>query len=263
MRVTYRLTGNKEYWRERWESIEIDSSMENDQVYPLKYSKLIVKDKAARILEAGCGAGRILRYYHENGYSITGFDFIGSAVKNLKRNIPSLEILVADVVRLPFHDNEFKYLLAFGLYHNLEYGLDEAIRETHRVLEPGGVICASFRADSIQNRLIDWIGAAKVPSRIKSTRPRKFHKLNFKKNECLSLFNRSGFRVRKIYPVENMTFFYKFRIFRSQKQTDFDETSSRAEGYRLSRLGELLQAGLMYLFPLQFCNLFVVIAQKD
>ena len=76
--------------------------MENDQVYPLKYAKLIVKDKAARMLEAGCGAGRILRYYHEYGYWITGFDFISSAVTNLKRNTPSLEILVADIVRLPF-----------------------------------------------------------------------------------------------------------------------------------------------------------------
>ena len=36
------------------------------------------------ILEAGCGAGRILRYFHDLGYDITGFDFIEVAVEKLK-----------------------------------------------------------------------------------------------------------------------------------------------------------------------------------
>ena len=46
-----------------------DKAMENVNVYPLKYSELIIKEKGLRILEAGYG-GRILRYYHERNYDI-------------------------------------------------------------------------------------------------------------------------------------------------------------------------------------------------
>jgi len=59
MRITYRDRNNKNYWTKRWIDIEADEPMNNENKYPLKYSKLTVKDKNKIILEAGCGAGRI------------------------------------------------------------------------------------------------------------------------------------------------------------------------------------------------------------
>ena len=155
MRITYRTRGVREYWTARWDDIPADAPMENLDVYPLKYSELTVKDKAGKILEAGCGAGRILRYYHDRGYDIIGIDFIEVAISKLKDIDPTLHAEVGDITNLRFADQSFKYVLAFGLYHNLEHGLDKAVQETHRVLEKGGLVCASFRADNIQTRLTD------------------------------------------------------------------------------------------------------------
>ena len=76
MRITYRTRGVKEYWTARWDNIPVDSPMENNNVYPLKYSEMIIKDRNGKVLEAGCGAGRILRYYHNKGIDIFGIDFI-------------------------------------------------------------------------------------------------------------------------------------------------------------------------------------------
>ena len=70
MRITYRTHGVKEYWAARWDDIPADAPMENLSVYPLKYAEMTIKDKAGKILEAGCGAGRILRYYHDWGHDI-------------------------------------------------------------------------------------------------------------------------------------------------------------------------------------------------
>jgi 2-polyprenyl-3-methyl-5-hydroxy-6-metoxy-1,4-benzoquinol methylase len=84
MRITYRSKNNKEYWQKRWDDVEVDEKMENANVYPLKYAKIAIDDKKGRILEAGCGAGRILRYYHDLGYDITGIDFIESVISKLK-----------------------------------------------------------------------------------------------------------------------------------------------------------------------------------
>jgi len=83
MRITYRSTGTKEYWTTRWDGIPVDKPMENANTYPLKYCLQTIRDKDRRILEAGCGAGRILRYYHDGGYDIVGIDFIDVAVSKL------------------------------------------------------------------------------------------------------------------------------------------------------------------------------------
>src|SRR5262245_595033 len=68
MRVTYRKANNKDYWTKRWADIPADQPMQNHNAYPLKYAELTVTAKDRPILEAGCGAGRILRYYHGLGH---------------------------------------------------------------------------------------------------------------------------------------------------------------------------------------------------
>ena len=80
MRITYRNHNIKEYWTSRWNDIPNDQPMTNDQIYPLKYAKQIIQDENGKILEAGCGAGRILRYFHNQNSDIFGIDFIESAI---------------------------------------------------------------------------------------------------------------------------------------------------------------------------------------
>lgn len=262
MRVTYRARGVKEYWTARWDDIPADAPMANTGVYPLKYAEMTVRDGAGRILEAGCGAGRILRYYHDRGYDIVGIDFIDIAVGKLREIDPTLKVEVGDITRLRYADGSFRYVLAFGLYHNLEHGLDRAINETYRVLEHGGLVCASFRADNIQTRLTDWLADRKAAERHGKAGPRAFHKMNLTRSEYEQLFTRAGFVINFIGPVENMPILYKFAAFRAAGHKVFDENRARREGYRLSWIGQRLQNLLMRFFPDQFCNIYVLIARK-
>jgi SAM-dependent methyltransferase len=262
MRITYRARGVKEYWTARWDEIPADAPMENPDVYPLKYAQMTVKDKTGEILEAGCGAGRILRYYHDRGYDIVGIDFIDVAIRKLKEIDPTLKVEIGDITNLRFANQSFKYVLAFGLYHNLEHGLDKAIQETHRVLEQGGLVCASFRADNIQTRLTDRLADRKAKRRDGENKTRSFHKMNLTRSEYEQLFYRSGFAIDFVGPVENMPILYKFAFFRSASHKQFDENKARAEGYRLSWFGQRLQNFLMRFFPDQFCNIYVLIARK-
>ena len=86
MRITYRRKNNRDYWNDRWENIPADVPMENTDAYPLKYSEILLKNwKNGPILEAGCGNGRILRFYNDKGFDIIGFDFIEVAVKKLQK----------------------------------------------------------------------------------------------------------------------------------------------------------------------------------
>ena len=262
MRITYRNREVKEYWAERWTDVPADSPMANKMVYPLKYAEKAVTSNDGSILEAGCGAGRILRYYHEQGYDIVGIDYIEVAVGKLKAIDPTLKVETGDVTQLRFADASFKYLLAFGLYHNLEQGLEVAISETARVLQPGGCVCASFRADNTQTRLTDWLTDRKSQQNGDPS-GKVFHKMNLTRREFTRLFERAGLLVESVAPVENMPILYKFSCFRSPRHKVFDENKARSEGYRLSSFGQLLQRFLMSVFPNQFCNVYVLIARKQ
>jgi ubiquinone/menaquinone biosynthesis C-methylase UbiE len=262
MRITYRYANNKDYWTKRWADIPADNPMQNADAYPLKYAEMTVRDKQGKILEAGCGAGRILRYYHDRGYDILGMDFIEVAITKLKEIDPTLQAEVADITQLNYPDGAFRYLLAFGLYHNLEKGLDQAIAETYRVVEHGGAVCASFRADNIQTRLTDWLTDRKAKKSGADVSTKSFHKMNLTRSEYENLFKKAGFDIKFIGPVENMPILYKFACFRSATHKQFDENKARAEGYRLSWLGQRLQNFLMRFFPDQFCNIYVLIALK-
>ncbi|MBU0484997.1 MAG: class I SAM-dependent methyltransferase [Proteobacteria bacterium] len=262
MRITYRKRGVKEYWTSRWDDIPVDEPMENLSVYPLKYAQMTVKEKAGKVLEAGCGAGRILRYYHDGGFDITGIDFIDIAINKLQKVDPTLNVEVGDITNLRFADQSFRYVLSFGLYHNLEHDLEKAVKETHRVLEKNGLVCASFRADNMQTRLTDYLAARKVKKSKGGGQMRSFHKMNLTREEFESLFTSVGFAINFIDSVENMPILYKFSFFRSSGHKKFDENKARSEGYCLSWLGQIVQNFLMRFFPDQFCNIYVLIAQK-
>ena len=119
---------------------------------------------------------------------------------------------MADITKLDFQNETFKYVLAFGLYHNLSSGLREAISETFRVLEKGGLVCASFRADNFQTRLSDWLVDKKRSGRRDGNQTKIFHKMNLTKSEYSELFKDAGFQVEQIRSVQNMPLLYKFRV---------------------------------------------------
>lgn len=262
MRTTYRYRHVKDYWSQRWRQTPADKPMENLSIYPLCYSELtVLNDKKGKILEAGCGAGRLVRYYHNRGFDITGFDYIPVAIQKLKAADPSLKIEVGDITRLGYADRSFKYVLSFGLYHNLENDLQKAVDETYRVLEAAGKVCASFRADNLQTRISDFIENKKKSTEAHDAELH-FHKLNLTKKEFIELFESSGFKVEKVFNVQNMPFLYKFRVFRAKNHKQFDEFVARSEGYQLSWFGKYLQNILIALFPNEFCNLYVLVAKK-
>ena len=221
---------------------------------------MLIKEKG-KILEAGCGAGRLLRFYHLKGYDIIGIDFISVAIEKLKKIDSSLKVKVGDISNLEFEDETFNYVLAFGLYHNFEHNLDKSIAETFRVLKSEGQICASFRADNFQTKITDWLERYK--NKKINQNELSFHKMNLKKSEFKKLFTKHGFNVKAIMPVENMPFLFKFKFFRAKAQKNFNEAIGREKGYKLSFLGNLFQKILITVFPNQFCNVFVMIAEKN
>ena len=258
MRKTYRAhSGSKAYWAQRWGQIPADGGDLNLDRYPGKFAEQIMALTDGPVLEAGCGAGRVLLHYHRQRRPIIGLDFIEIALTKIRDIEPEVPLCTADTTSLPFGDGSFSAVLAFGLYHGLENNIEGALAETRRVMQSSGWLCVSMRADNLQNRVIDWMAERKAP---KATE-RHFHKVNYTRKEFVKLLEEAGFNVQRVEYVENMPFLYKIPALRHRSHRKFNEHNARGEGYRLSPLGRALQASLIALSPSSFCNINVAFAQ--
>ena len=152
MRETFRAQDNKSYWTQRWESIDADDVMLNENIYPLKYAieAISSNSKKQKILEAGCGAGRILNYFHQKDYNIVGIDFIESAINKIKNKNKNINVHTMDILNTNFKDQEFDTILSFGLYHNFQIeNLKKSLNETKRILSNNGILCFSDNSAAV------------------------------------------------------------------------------------------------------------------
>ena len=261
MRETYRYSDNKNYWKKRWEDIDTDAPMINKDHYPLKYAidTINIQNKNQKILEAGCGAGRVLKYFHYSNYNIVGIDFIESAIKKINVHDKKIEVYTDNILSTKFNDEQFDSILAFGLYHNFtEFNFITALVETRRILKKSGFLCFSFRSDNLQNLILDKIKDKKIHS----NNVRKFHKLNLKEDEIIKILKRNNFDVLKKEYVTNMPLLFHFKIFRSKEQKKFNEHLARRDGYNLNFLGRILNKFFITFFKKQYCNVYVFLCKK-
>lgn len=109
--------------------------------------------KDAPILEAGCGLGAWVVYLSDRGYDITGIDHDENVIDRLKEWRPTLKISCGDIRELPFEDGSLAAVLSLGVMEHFEEGCGDAMRETHRVLKPGGLLFFTVPLDNSFRRV--------------------------------------------------------------------------------------------------------------
>lgn len=104
------------------------------------------KDRSKiKILDLGCGTGNHVWYLAREGFRVYGIDGSKTAIKFAKKKLGQeglkAELVVDDIIRLPYRDNFFDAVIdSAAIQHNRLQNIGIIIHEVHRVLKPEGRI---------------------------------------------------------------------------------------------------------------------------
>lgn len=125
--------------RKDYVSVVYDEKRVPRTAYPQRlsaylFNRLKMKN-GAKLLEIGCGRGEFLEGFKKLGLDCYGVDLSDYCI----RNKASLDVIPLDITKekLPFADNTFDIVYHKSLLEHF-YTPDSLMRETFRVLKPGG-----------------------------------------------------------------------------------------------------------------------------
>jgi SAM-dependent methyltransferase len=113
-------------------------------------------DTRRRVLDAGCGDGRNLIYFLQNGFDCFGVDSSPEAIAVMRQTaaalapaLASTNFAVADLRRLPFDDAAMQAVVCSAVLHfaDDEAHLTAMVDEMWRVLAPQGLLFARLASN--------------------------------------------------------------------------------------------------------------------
>jgi len=109
-----------------------------------------------RIFDFGCGMGEEAMYFAQLGAEVHAMDISSKGMTITRRraefNTLKVEARVGDVLNSGYQDEYFDLIHGIGILHHV--GLDQGLREVHRLLKPGGR--AGFVEHMSNCGIVDW-----------------------------------------------------------------------------------------------------------
>lgn len=128
-------------WRDYWESesfIRIFIEKSRDLYFARMFANIVKKHSDGKVLEAGCGTGKSLKYLKNS----VGLDNSKEAIRIAKSY--SKKIVIADIMRPPFKKNSFDLVFNQGVMeHFNELEFDQILKEFTRISKKTLIIVPS------------------------------------------------------------------------------------------------------------------------
>jgi SAM-dependent methyltransferase len=93
------------------------------------------------VLDAMCGSGQTTDYLVSRGAQVTGLDLSYKVIEQFKSQWPTCHAVERSILESGFRDNSFDCISIVGGLHHMHPHLNQAVREIHRILKPGGHFC--------------------------------------------------------------------------------------------------------------------------
>lgn len=105
-----------------------------------------VLDGPREVLDAGCGAGRLLPVLAGLGCQVQGVDLSPDMVRRAWQDHPTFDTRVGSLTDLPFDDASFDGVVSwYSTIHTATEDLPQVAAELRRVLRPSGKVLVAFQ----------------------------------------------------------------------------------------------------------------------
>lgn len=193
------------FWSERWDSytnLPNPEMVAGKEEFKLMEPLLSKVGKGARILDAGCGMGEWTVYLNRLGYQTTGLDISENIIERLKTLFPQYEFVRNDIRNTGFPVECFDVLFSWGAFEHFENGPGECLKESFRILKPGGYLFITVPFDNWRHTLMRMC-PGKPNSQVNkdSSGPMRFYQWRFMKSEIEQELILAGFKPLWTKPV--------------------------------------------------------------
>lgn len=120
-----------------------------------------------KVLDVGCGGGRNLVYFLQNGFDVYGIDPNPDAITNVQRlaktlspGTPQNNFKLATAETMPFGDAEFDLVICSAVLHfaQSKQHFEAMLNQMWRVLQPGGYFFARLASNIGIETLVQSLG---------------------------------------------------------------------------------------------------------
>ena len=106
----------------------------------------------ARVLDFGCGVGRVLRYFSEEAKSaeVWGCDIDGPSIRwDVENMAPPFRFFqLSEIPTIPLEDSSFDLVYAISVFAHIHVDWHHWMAEVRRILKPGGYFFVTFMAQA-------------------------------------------------------------------------------------------------------------------
>ncbi len=178
-----------------------------------------IKQKNAKILEAGCGNGRVVKYLYDLGFkNIYGIELNERAVKNINKLYPELNIIKGNILEKPYPKDFFDVVAAYGVVEHFPSGPNAPLKALYDMLKPGGTAIITVPSFNIIRRSSYFLRSALGIVAFK--RSNNVRKILGKRQLEPSEKNRSNLKYH-VYPEIGQ--FYEYRMTKKEFEKECRE----------------------------------------
>jgi ubiquinone/menaquinone biosynthesis C-methylase UbiE len=117
-----------------------------DKLMQFQLSRFESMLNGKRVLDAGCGPGRDVEYFMEDGLQAIGVDLSLGQIKEAKKRVPKGEFKKSDFRKMSFKDGSFDGVWSVtSLIHLPKTEVEKSLKEFNRVLDKKGIVYISVK----------------------------------------------------------------------------------------------------------------------
>ncbi|MFQ5706553.1 MAG: class I SAM-dependent methyltransferase [bacterium] len=187
----------KEHDLDQWDNRSLEGELKSFENRTLvRIFDQYLNGSKAQILEGGCGFGAWCEWFQKKGHSIVGIEYDQNIVAQAKAFNPDVAVELGDITDLKYPDNSFDAYISLGVIEHFEHGPDQALKEAHRILKPGGLAFVTTPYLTPLRRFVAHpIRGFYFLIRKLRGQPNYFWEYRFTKKELRSFLERTGFEI--------------------------------------------------------------------